>query len=140
MFIQRCGINRPMTAISYTDEDARDWVVRSLRREAETVARQDLADSGLRRCDLARRKLARDIGIAPGTVETIARRRRKSLPGEIRDLIHRHMIRWLSAEHSRLAHELSLADRGFSRATARDLQEARAALEEAQKILSEAKQ
>lgn len=135
MIIHQRRINHPMTVITYTDEDAREWVVRSLRREVETIGRQALEDTSVKRGELARRRLARAIGVLPGTIENMMRGRLKTMPGKIRDRIHEHQIQWLRAERARLAHELSLAAQGLSACTPADLDQAQIALETAQNHL-----
>lgn len=133
--IHQRRINHPMTVITYTDEDAREWVAMSLRREADAIDRQALEETGVKRSVLALRHVARAMGVLPGTIENLMRGRLKGLPGRIRDRIHEHQIRWLQSESARVEHELALAAQGLSRAAPADLERAQAALAEAKTFL-----
>ncbi len=129
MIIHKDGINHPMSAVFFTDEDAFRWVRERVRREKDVApTRED-----------AWKSVAESIGLASGTVENIDRQRRKSLTSAIRDKIHEHKVRWIRREHMRLSNELAIADRGGSVASEIDLRKARAALEEAREILEGAR-
>lgn len=129
MIIHRDGINYPMSVVSFTDDDAFKWVRDRVQIEKLSADNREEAWASV----------AQSIGVAPGTVENIDRKRRKSLSSLIRDKIHEHKIKCIRAEYLRLGHELAIADRGGSTASEDDLDQARAALKAAEAILQGAR-
>ena len=114
-----------MQAATFDDEAASKWVVDQVDRlRPQFENRPD-----------ARREAARLIGIAPGTVANIERKRLKDL-ARIRDIIQQHKIKWLRAEMNRLDNELRIALSGCTRASETDLRKAKSALEEAKSLLA----
>lgn len=57
---------------------------------------------------LARRNVARALGVAPGTIENLQRNRLKRISGWLRDALRARVIRELEAEIVRLQHELAV--------------------------------
>ena len=55
----------------------------------------------------AQKKLAREIGIAPGTIENLARGRNKGIDGWVRDALRRLVAAEIRAEITELRHELA---------------------------------
>ena len=74
-----------------------DWAGRLEAREREK--------SGVR-LKIARQAVARRLGIAPGTLENLARGRSKGVRDWVRDRIHAALIRETETEIRRLEHEL----------------------------------
>lgn len=71
----------------------------------------------------ARPIIAREIGVAPGTIENIIRGRLKGLKGEVERAIDAALVRLLERQRRGIAHELELAaarlERGDSGVVAR---------------------
>lgn len=99
MSIHGQGINDPMTSITF-DVVARKWV-----DELEEV---EAKRTGLDR-DRVRKLLAQNIGISPGTLENIKRRRLKDFRrGGIGELIRNYMIQHLQLEIQRKTNDLQM--------------------------------
>lgn len=56
----------------------------------------------------ARKQVARDIGVSPGTIENLQRNRLKTIAGWLRDALRARVIRELEAEIVRLQHEIAV--------------------------------
>jgi hypothetical protein len=105
----------------------------SLGCRLERIERERGADR-----DAARRTVARRIGIAPGTVENIARGRKKSVAGWIEAKIKDAAINALEQEMRRLECELAMV-RGGGGVSGDALASAAAALDRARELVNEAK-
>ena len=81
------------------DTFARDWTSRLQRRE---IARSEVTKP------VARRMVAREIGVSPGTLENIERGRTKGVRGWIVERIKAAVIRELEAEIRGAQHELEV--------------------------------
>jgi hypothetical protein len=57
---------------------------------------------------IARKNVARAIGVSPGTIENLTRARLKRISGWLRDALRARVIRELEAEIVRLQHELAV--------------------------------
>lgn len=57
---------------------------------------------------LARERVARLVGVSPGTIENLQRARLKRISGWLRDALRARVIREIEAEIVRLQHELSV--------------------------------
>lgn len=89
--------------------------------------------------DAARRIVARRIGVAPGTVENIARGRKKTVAGWIEAKIRDAAINALESEMRRLECELAVVRGGCSLVSGDALESAAAALDHARALVNEAK-
>lgn len=78
--------------------------------EARNVANMLVNRESLRTRDnaIARRNVARALGVAPGTIENLQRGRLKRVAGWLRDALRARVIRELEAELVRLNHELAV--------------------------------
>jgi hypothetical protein len=106
----------------------------SLGCRLERIERERGADR-----DAARRTVARRIGIAPGTVENIARGRKKSVAGWIEAKIKDAAINALEQEMRRLECELAMVRGGGGGVSGDALASAAAALDRARELVNEAK-
>lgn len=84
------------------DTFARDWTSRLQRRE---IARSEVTKP------VARRMVARSIGVSPGTLENIERGRTKGVRGWIVERIKAAVIRELEAEIRGAQHDLEIVRR-----------------------------
>ncbi len=120
----------PMDTATFDDESASKWVVEQVER---------MRRSGRSDCDNrpdARVAVARDIGISPGTVENIDRKRlRRSLQTIIRDKIQEHKIRFLEAEIRRNMNELERARKTGSPRLQKHISALEVSTSEAQSVL-----
>lgn len=57
---------------------------------------------------VARKNVARAVGVSPGTIENLQRGRLKTIAGWLRDALRARVIRELEAEVVRLQHEISV--------------------------------
>jgi hypothetical protein len=57
---------------------------------------------------VARQRVARSVGVSPGTIENLQRNRLKRISGWLRDALRARVIRELEAEIARLQHELAV--------------------------------
>lgn len=57
---------------------------------------------------VARKNLARAVGVSPGTIENLQRGRLKTIAGWLRDALRARVIRELEAEVVRLQHEIAV--------------------------------
>lgn len=78
------------------------------KRLAEACEKREQLRSGGSRED-ARQRLARRIGVLPGTLYTLARDRLKRLDANLRDRLTAYAISDLQSEMERLAHDLAMA-------------------------------
>lgn len=86
-----------------------DQAVRSDLERLETIRAVSLRASRA----VARRSIAREVRVAPGTLENITRQRTKGVRGWIADTIRGALVRELQREIERLNHELrTLVKRG----------------------------
>lgn len=78
--------------------------------EARQVANMLVNRENLRTKDrvIARRNVARAIGVPPGTIENLQRGRLKRIAGWLRDALRARVIRELEAELVRLQHEIAV--------------------------------
>ncbi len=115
-----------MSAIAAINEEARAWATKLERREIER--------SG---CSVpaARKAVARKIGVAPGTLENIARRRTKGVRGWIVEALRVAFVQELQKEIERLSHEREMALRGGNHTDADQAREVEAYLAEARRVL-----
>lgn len=92
-----------MSSVAYVDR-ARMW--------AETLEDHTARREGLTIAE-ARPIVAREIGVAPGTLQNLRKRRLKSIAGHIYGALQGAMVRKLEAELKRIEHELHvLAQQG----------------------------
>jgi hypothetical protein len=113
-----------------TDESpegvARQWLD---RLEAQEARRFGVAKP------IARARVAKRLGVAPGTLENVARGRLKGLTVRVFNRLQAAVIDALEADKQGLEHEIFLARQGGVDARARAVCAAEAALEEARKVL-----
>jgi hypothetical protein len=76
----------------------------------------------------ARQRVARSLGVSPGTLENIQRSRLKKISGWLRDAIRARVIRELESEVVRLQHEISVLRRTGSDPRGDEMAAARADL------------
>jgi hypothetical protein len=60
---------------------------------------------------LARQRVARSLGVSPGTLENLQRSRLKKISGWLRDALRERVVRELESEVVRLQHEISVLRR-----------------------------
>lgn len=119
------GTSRPMSGFAFD---------RNIKRWAREIEDEEATRLGLP-LPIVRKKLAREIGIAPGTLENIRRDRSKALSGRVMEAIRTFMVRRIEAEMGRLRHELELASAGNSNLSDAAIDQARSALEAAREII-----
>lgn len=84
----------------------------------------------------ARKRVSRNLGYAPGTLENLFRDRLKSIPDGFRNRARSLLIRAYEKEIGRLVHELEMLRLAGERSDCDDFQEAQASLEKAQKAVA----
>lgn len=105
----------------------------SIASVAERLIRQDMVDKGVKK-PLARKMLADDAQLAPGTLANLARGRLKRLDG-VAAALNRIVIERLATKIRQLECELEIARITASRPDETDLFAAMDALEKAKKLL-----
>ena len=127
MSVHKKWMGDPMSCVTFNDADARQAVLleEDVRRARSRQPRVEV-----------RVALARDIGIAPGTIENLRRNRLASLRTHVRDRIYGWMLRGLQQDYARLEHELYLALQSGKSAGSIDVLGAKAALASARKALT----
>lgn len=85
-----------------------------------------------------RENVAAKLGVSPGTLENLERRRTKGVKGWIIDRIQGAVIRELEREISRLQHELEIARQCGTRPDADEVIAALAAISEARALIKQA--
>lgn len=101
---------------------------------------EDVDDRGYRFVDLMERlfgrtRAARMIGVAPGTLENISKRRRKNLPARVYEQIRGGLIRGLESEIRKLESELAIARQSGLGENDDDFLAAAASLENAKSLI-----
>jgi hypothetical protein len=128
MSIHDQGINHPMTSMTF-DDVARKWVAELEKAEASRT--------GLKR-DKVRKSLAGKIGIAPGTIENIRRRRIKDFRrGGIGELIRSYMVHHLQLEIQRKTNDLQMVLECGKNPSADEVARLRGAIAKAQTLVEE---
>lgn len=89
---------KDMSSVAFL-ERARDW--------AEALEDDAAKRNGVPLSD-ARPMVAREVGVSPGTLENLRKRRLKSLGAHIYDALQRATVRRLERELARIEHELQL--------------------------------
>jgi transcriptional regulator with XRE-family HTH domain len=102
------------------------WVERLLRAERRR--------SGVSTV-LARRRVARKLGVAPGTIENIQRGRSKGLRGWVIERIRAAVIEALNQEIAGAQHELELARQSRGGPCTPEIAAVEAAVEQARRLL-----
>jgi len=125
MSIHEEGINDPL----WFEAAAREWVVAIEDHHARAL-KQPLP--------IARKHLARKVGIPPGTLENIRRGRLKGIRRGVAERLHDFMIRHLETEINKLANELELLIQSRKNNCATEIVAAQAAIAEARRLLDEA--
>lgn len=115
-------------AVLFDDAAARRWVIDQIGYERY---RSHVATP------LARRALARRLGVAPGTVENIERGRFKGMRANLRDAIHKHKIEFFEKQIEAARHELEIARSGSCPSAPASVRALEAAIEAAVARLKE---
>jgi hypothetical protein len=105
----------------------------SIAATAERIIRDTMAERGLKKPD-ARRVVAKEAGIKPGTLERLGNGSLVHLE-RITDRINAYVVRRLERKIAQFEHELALARLTADRAAEPDIDRARVALEDAKKAL-----
>lgn len=127
MSVHRSGTIHPMsTAVVMEDPDL---LAARLVGDAETRYRKSYGSR-------ARTALAHDAGVAPGTLGNLQRGRHKGLKGRVRDKIMQFIAAEIQSEIRRLEHDLALAIKCASQPNSDAICEARAALDEARRLIN----
>jgi len=125
MSIHEEGINDPL----WFEAAARKWVV-TIEDHHVRALKQPLP--------IARKHVARKVGIPPGTLENIRRGRLKGIRQHVADRLQAFMIRHTEAEINKLANELELLIQSRKNNCATEIVAAQAAIAEARRLLDEA--
>ena len=116
-----------MTTAVY-DERARGWVAR-LERAEKARSGTDL--------DEARGEVATRLGVLPGTLENLRRRRTKGVRGWVYQRLRAAMIVQLQHEIAAQSHGLEMLVQGGARPDSREVQEVQTSLAALHRALSE---
>jgi hypothetical protein len=116
-----------MSVSGVLDDEARHWVKGLERREIDRAG-----------CcvPVARRAVARRIGVAPGTLENIGRRRCKGVRGWLVEVLRQAFANELQREIERLTHEREMVLRRGDDIGARQAREVQAHLDAARRVLA----
>jgi len=125
MSIHGDGINDPLCF----NAAAREWVISIEDHHAKAIGQT---------LPVARKHLARKVGIAPGTLENIRRGRLKEIRRQVADRLQSFMIRHLETEINKLANELEILIQSRKNNCATEIVAAQAAIAEARRLLDEA--
>jgi hypothetical protein len=123
--VPRGGTSRTMSTLAYSAD------TREIARVLET---REAVRSG--RLAFARQILARRVGCAPGTLESLRKGRLKRIEGWLHRKLEALLVRELEAEINRLTHELAKARTNRSSdPDAQKLERLAEAVRQAQKLL-----
>lgn len=106
----------------------------SVAMTADKLVKQTMIDSHVKRPE-ARRIVAREVGVAPGTFENLKRGRLKNVDW-VAAKINAAVIRRIEREIERLQHELEVARRVAARPDDAAIFEAQAAIDHARKLIA----
>ena len=116
-----------MTAVDYADYQ------RAVRLMEDSEARR----RGLTVLEV-RPKVAREVGVAPGTLEDIRKGRLKSLQGRVERAIDAALVRFLKRQQDDINHELGLASARLGRGNRSVVARAEAARDALDEIIAQA--
>ncbi|MCI0599378.1 MAG: hypothetical protein L0Y60_07620 [Beijerinckiaceae bacterium] len=125
MSIHSHGTNDPMSF----EAAARGWVIEIEAHHVRTAGHP---------LPVARKNLARKLGVAPGTLENIRRGRIKNIRLLTASRLRSFMIRHLQSEIQKHSHDLEMVLRSSEDARADEILEAQAALARARILLVQA--
>ena len=112
-----------------TDEHTATW--------AEMLEEWERKRSGQNKI-VVRENVARHVGVLPGTLQSLSRRRLKGVKAWVSERIRAAVIRELEREILRLQHELEIARQGGARMDSNEVQQAFSALHSARTLIKQA--